>query len=341
MSQSEQNIVSLFKVTYPGILPVVRELSKAGSARDYFRVEGSKKTLIAAYGENVEENKAFFYVTQQLQNHGINTPVITAISDDCKSYLMSDLGNTSLLDVVTQTRGISWNETEQLYKLVLQDLVNMQVNVGADFDFSKCLGRKIFDSKQVYWDLLYFKYYFVKLLEISFDEQKLDDEFLSFASSIGDTTEPYFMYRDFQARNILIENGKPAYIDYQGAMRGPLQYDVASLLYQSRAELPENLRERLLDSYLDNLEEYVQINRKVFTGKYNFIVLARTLQTLGAYGFRGMIQRKEIFLKSIPQSLEILSLILPKLQLDVRFPQLYNIIKTIDTRKFDLEQCSH
>lgn len=319
--------------------PGISALCPAASPREYFRISSDDAGCVAAYSANTAENEAFIYLTHHLESLGIRVPRVRAVSADKTCYLLDDLGDYSLLDYLNARKDGGWDDIEAMYQRVLVDLIDIQLNGGANMNFDKCLGRKIFDSKQVYWDLLYFKYYFAKLEEIPFDEQKLDDEFLALASIAGSSAhEPYLMYRDFQARNIMIRDETPWYIDYQGAMRGPLQYDLASLLYQSRAGLPEELRERLLSFYIKQISSRIDIDKAIFIKKYYAVALARIMQNLGAYGFRGIIQRKHTFVESIPQALDIALLISRKLQIENSHPELHNLLNAIDKNKF-MELC--
>jgi len=329
-------ISMLFEETLRTDAYTITKIAEAGSSRIYCRLHSGGSTYIGVHGNNVCENQAFLSITRHFVSQGIRVPRVIAVADDMSTYILSDLGDESLLDFIHKNAG-NREAVVYMYKQVLLDLVNIQVDAGRDFDFEQCLSRKVFDSRQVYWDLLYFKYYFLKIIDIPFDEQQLDDEFLRFSTYIGETEEPYFMYRDFQSRNIMIKDGLPHYIDYQGGMRGPLQYDVASLLFQSRVDMDESTRGELLDFYIQHIQSKVPVGRDEFVKKYYAIVLARTLQTLGAYGFRGLIQKRSVFVQSIPLAIKVLRQILPTIKKQHDFNYLFAILeKIIDINTVEL-----
>jgi len=329
--KSETIISQLFASYSAAKIDTIQSIAGAGSAREYFRVFYGNQTAIIAIGNNIAENEAFLYFTEMFLQNDIHVPKILAISDDKLSYMLSDVGTVSLLDTI-ETYKNDDSKILAIYKKVLQCLLEMQINVGPKLDYSRCLVRPTFDKQQLYFDLNYFKYYYLKLTELPFDEQLLEKEFTRFVDFIGESNEGFFLYRDFQARNIYIQDGEPYFIDYQGGMSGPLQYDVASLLYQSRAGLKEDIREQLLDFYIAEAGKVISINKEAFKAKYYAIVLSRTLQTLGAYGFRGVIQKKELFLKSIPQSLQILGIIAQKVEGSIEIPYFQKILKQLQTK---------
>ena len=306
-----------------GIEPIVG----AVSARQYFRVNYPQHSIIAVLGNNKAENESFLYFTKIFSELDLPVPRILAVADDKMSYLTSDDGTCSLLGYIETLR--NEESVTSVYENVLNLLIDFQVNGGAAVDFQQCFARQCFDKQQMMFDLQYFKYYYLKLTEIPFNDSALETDFELLLQSIGNTSEPYFMYRDFQARNILVKENTFCFIDYQGGMRGPLQYDVASLLYQSRAGLTSLQREYLLSKYISILKNYIIVDEEEFIKKYYCIVLLRTLQTLGTYGFRGLIQRKEIFLKSIPQSMVILEEMIDKLKETIQTEYLFSILQKI------------
>lgn len=334
MSKSKEIIKDLFASFSDANILEIQSIAGAGSAREYFRIFYCEHTVIAVIGNNLAENEAFLYFTNIFHDNGIAVPQVLAVSDDRLSYLLSDVGTDSLLDYVEMVKEDvdADQKIVDIYKVVLRRLVEIQIIVGPKIDYSHCLVRPMFDKQQLYFDLNYFKYYYLKLTELPFDEQKLERDFNTFIHFIGESNSAFFLYRDFQARNIYIKEGKPHFIDYQGGMCGPLQYDVASLLYQSRVGLKEELRNQLLDFYIAEVSELTTIDIEEFKAKFNAIVLSRTLQTLGAYGFRGVIQKKELFLKSIPQSLQILESITQKLDGVIDIPYFQSILKQLKTK---------
>lgn len=334
LNNSNEIIKGLFASYSNEKIVDIQSIAGAGSAREYFRVFYNGGTAIVAIGNNVAENEAFLYFTKAFSENGIAVPKLLAVSSDRLSYMLSDVGTVSLLDYIESARkeGNADAKILDIYKTVLTRLLEIQIEVGPKLDYSRCLVRSTFDKQQLYFDLNYFKYYYLKLTELPFDEQKLEKDFHTFIDFIGESTEGYFLYRDFQARNIYIQDGKPYFIDYQGGMSGPLQYDVASLLYQSRAGLHDDMREVLLDFYIAELSKRISVSTQTFKDTYYAIVLSRTLQTLGAYGFRGVIQKKELFLKSIPQSLEILKNIAQKVESSIDIPYFQSILKQLQTK---------
>lgn len=331
MLESKDIVRCLFQNYRKEQILSVEMIAQAGSAREYFRIFYDGGTAIGVVGNNVAENLTFLYFTRQLLLNNISVPQIIAVADDSLSYILSDVGTVSLLDFIEQSRAKHENDSViiDVYKNVLSKLIEIQVVAGKNIDYSKCLVRQSFDEQQLYFDLNYFKYYFLKLTELPFDEQKLENDFQTFIRFIGTTVEPFFMYRDFQARNIFIKDGEPYFIDYQGGMKGPLQYDVASLLFQSRAGLHDSMRGQLLSFYIEELQKYIEFDKKEFEDRYYAIVLIRTLQTLGAYGFRGLIQKKTLFIKSIPQAIEILEKVVGKIDSKIEIPYFVSILKQL------------
>lgn len=274
---------------------------QAGSERAYTRVITNLGSYILCRNENRKENETFFYFTEHFAKYNIPVPKVLAISNDKVEYLLSDNGKSSLLDILLQ-KGYT-NEVMQYYKAALSNLAQMQIVAAKELDYSKCFTSASFGSKTVLADLNYFKYYFLDLQGIDYDKVKLLDEFNLLASLFDSTQYVHFMYRDFQGRNILIDKSDICFIDYQGGMNGPLQYDVASLLWQAKANLPQKWKEELLNHYLCELKSYTQIDEKQFVDEYEKIVMIRLLQVLGAYGLRGLIERKTHFITSITQGL--------------------------------------
>lgn len=274
---------------------------QAGSERAYTRIITNAGSYILCRNENRKENETFFYFTEHFAKYNIPVPKVLAISNDKVEYLLSDNGKSSLLDILLQ-KGYT-NEVMQYYKAALSNLAQMQIVAAKELDYSKCFTSASFGSKTVLADLNYFKYYFLDLQGIDYDKVKLLDEFNLLASLFDSTQYVHFMYRDFQGRNILIDKSDICFIDYQGGMNGPLQYDVASLLWQAKANLPQKWKEELLNHYLCELKSYTQIDEKQFVDEYEKIVMIRLLQVLGAYGLRGLIERKTHFITSITQGL--------------------------------------
>jgi aminoglycoside/choline kinase family phosphotransferase len=306
-------------------------IPQAGSYRQYFRLTGQQKHAIGVYSPDKSETRAFVEFTHHFRQIGLNVPTIyvTDLANDC--YLLSDLGDVSLFDHLEKNRqnGLPSQETYDFYKLAIAELPRFQVDACRDLNFSVCYPSGEFDGRSMRWDLNYFKYYFLRLLKIQFNEAALEDDFDRLIVYLLQSGNKYFMYRDFQARNIMIHDDKPWFIDYQGGRRGPLQYDLASLLFQVKAALPYDFREEMLHWYLANLEKYIQIDTKKFVEDYYGFVLIRLLQVMGAYGFRGYFERRAHFLQSIPFAIENLRWLLENVKFRVELPELMKALNEI------------
>lgn len=277
-------------------------LPLSGSARRYFRIKSLAHTAIGVSNSDTKENIAFLAFTRHFLSHGLSVPAILAVSNDESSYLLQDLGDKTLFDLVKgEPAGEPLPEEIQTqYRNAVSDLIKFQVVAGRDLDYRDCYPRQHFDKQSIMWDLHYFKYYFLKPNGIVFDEQLLEDDFDRLADFLLGAKANYFMFRDFQARNIMVHDGKLWFIDYQGGRKGALQYDLASLLYQVKAGLSPEFRVEMLQHYLHELKSYLHIDEKEFIKHYYAFVLARLMQVAGAYGFRGYFEKKAHFLQSIP-----------------------------------------
>ncbi|MFO7722164.1 MAG: RNase adapter RapZ [Bacteroidales bacterium] len=273
----------------------------SASPRRYFRLATGQRFFIGTINQNKKENKAFLYLTNHFLEHGLPVPEVLATDPEGVCYLQQDLGNQSLFGLLSHS---SPEEHEPLLAKALELLVQFQVKGAFGLDFDRCYPSPEFDRQAALWDLHYFKYMFLKLSGVEFDDEMLEKEFEYMLDAIfGDCTNG-FMYRDFQSRNIMIAHGRLWFIDYQGGRRGPLAYDVASFLYQSRIALPEPLRERLLESYCRELQEYIDVDQEHFRQQVRGFALLRLLQTLGTYGYRGLFEHKEAFRKPIVPALQ-------------------------------------
>ncbi len=299
-------------------------LPPSGSYREYFRIKSKSKTAIGVYNADEKENKAFVTFTEHFLNKGLNVPEIFARDLKKNIYLEEDLGDITLFSFLTAVRknGDFPEEVFEVYKRALEILPRFQIEAAKDLDYSVCYPRAKFDRQSMMWDLNYFKYYFLKLARISFEEQALENDFNEFVDYLLSAKDDYFLYRDFQSRNIMLKNNTPYFIDYQGGRKGALQYDVASLLYDAKADVPQVIRNELLRHYLKRLGDFVEVNEREFVELYYGYVLIRIMQACGAYGFRGFYEKKEHFLKSIPYALENIRWLLENIELPVKIPAL-------------------
>lgn len=298
------SVSSLYKSWKGSNLTSVDVLPQSGSERRYFRLHANENSFIGTYGANIKENETFIYFSNQFRAKNLPVPEILTVSPDKLFYLQEDFGDVSLLN---RLESEGFTETiYNLFKKSLTSLANLQVNGDEDLDYNKCLTNKEFGKQAIMADLLYYKYYFLDALRKPYDKQKLIDDFEALSNYLTHTEYKYFMFRDFQSRNIMVDKNETVhFIDYQGGMKGAPQYDVASILWQARANLPDNWKLDLLEDYIDAFEETIDqhINRNIFQSQYNGYVLIRLLQVLGAYGFRGLFERKAQFLTSIPLAL--------------------------------------
>ncbi|MCB0776757.1 MAG: phosphotransferase [Chitinophagaceae bacterium] len=301
-------------------------LPQSGSERRYFRIFSDNESVIATYGENIKENETFIYFSKHFREKGLTVPEIFLSSKDGVYYLQQDFGNISLLNLL-ENEGHSEN-VYTLFQKSLKSLALLQVKGDEGLDYNKCLTSSEFGKQAIMADLLYFKYYFLDALRKPYDKQKLIDDFETLSNYITDIDHKYFMFRDFQSRNIMVSDNGVHFIDYQGGMKGAPQYDVASLLWQAKADLPDNWKSGLLEEYIDYFEEATEqkVNRDVFRNQYKGYVLIRLLQVLGAYGFRGLFERKAHFLTSIPMALRNLGSFLNSNEFNINTPELQEVL---------------
>ena len=309
-------------------------IKQQGSNRVYTReTDETGRSIIRVVGTNRDENRAFIYMARHFHDLGLPVPEVYWVSDDEMSYIQEDLGDTLLFDAIKHGRetGCFTPEERTLLERTIRALVHIQVEGAKDFDWSVCFPVPEMDERAIRWDLNYFKYCFLKGTKIEFSEPKLEDEFDKLVENLLSTFSFHlstFLYRDFQSRNIMIKDGQPYFIDFQGGRKGPTQYDVASFLWQAKANIPTALRKELIEAYLD---EFVQLSKaynfqfSIFNWKKALphFVLLRTLQVLGAYGYRGYFERKQHFLESIPNALKNLREVLEELKDE--YPYLYAI----------------
>jgi aminoglycoside/choline kinase family phosphotransferase len=304
------------------VQPLQGELG--GSGRKIIRLASEKISAIGILYDVREENVAFLEFSRHFRRHGLPVPEIYAEDLSHGAYLEEDLGDTTLFDFLLKHR-VRENiapEAVEAYRQVVAVLPRFQIEAGRDLNYHVCYPRSSFDRLSIAWDLNYFKYYFLRLAGIPFNEQALEDDFGRLTKFLLSADHNYFLYRDFQSRNVMWRDGRPYFVDYQGGRRGALQYDIASLLYDGKADLPPELRQQLLDYYLDTLAGFIKLEREVFMQHYYAYVYVRIMQALGAYGFRGFYERKAHFLQSVPYALKSLRWLVHNVQVPVPLPTL-------------------
>lgn len=306
LNPQPENLIALFRDTYEEQPSSITKLRGAGSNRQYYRLTKTEAfSCIGVVGTSLAENKAFCQMAKTFHEQGLSVPQVYAISKDGLCYLQEDLGNQTLFDFIKGGRetGDFDAAQETMLHTVMSELPKIQMagNVAAVYEY--CYPLAEMDAQSIHFDLNYFKYCFLKLSGLEFDELRLEKDFDAFCRHLLNIRPVGFQYRDFQARNIIIKGERPYYIDFQGGRKGPVHYDVASFLWQASAHYSPSLRSRLLDSYLSSLAHYMDIDKRQFQQDLQSIVLFRCLQVLGAYGFRGLWEGKGHFLESIPAGL--------------------------------------
>jgi len=295
-----------------------------GSGRAIVRLTGKAVSAIGVTYSVREENVAFLEFSKHFYKHGLPVPEIYAADLSEGAYLEEDLGDTTLFEFLGRHRegGSVDAEAVAAYRKAVAVLPRFQVEAGRDLNYKVCYPRASFDRQSIAWDLNYFKYYFLRLAGVPFNEQALEQDFGRLTKFLLAAEHDFFLYRDFQSRNIMMRDGEPYFLDYQGGRKGALQYDIASLLYDGKADLPPELRQELLDYYLDCLAKYTNVNRAAFMEYYYAYVYVRIMQALGAYGFRGFYERKPHFLQSVPYALKNLRWLAHQVKLPIALPAL-------------------
>lgn len=319
--------------TYTGHEPeAVNELPSSGSNRRYFRLTDTP-TLIGVSGTSIEENQTFLYMADHFRKKGLPVPEVVAKSENNTLYLQEDLGDMLLFNAIEKGRktNVFDEEEKQLLHKTMRLLPTIQF-IGADgMDFSYCYPQSEFNSRSILWDLNYFKYCFLKATGIEFQEDRLEDDFQKMANVLLRNSSETFMYRDFQSRNVMIKDGKPWLIDFQGGRKGPIYYDVASFLWQAKANYPDSLRQELLKEYIEALRQYQSVDETYFHAQLRHFVLFRTMQVLGAYGFRGYFEKKPHFIQSVPFAIANLRQLLQEPYPE--YPYLCHVLKELTELK--------
>src|SRR5271154_3309234 len=328
-----QNIIEDIKILFASYSnePIISvgKIPQSGSIRIYFRIVTAEKSFIATYGDNIRENEVFINFSRHFKKCNCPVPEIYAVNKQETIYIQEDFGDVSLLSRLEE-HGYN-GYVYALFEQSLKELAHLQIKGDKDLDYNFCLTSKEFGKQAILSDLLYFKYYFLDTLQLPYDKEQLIDDYEALSNYLSHADYKFFMFRDFQSRNILIKDEKVFFIDYQGGMKGALQYDVASVLWQARAALPEEWKNDLLDYYMDCVEEKLQnkINRKRFVNRYDGYVLIRLLQVLGAYGFRGLFERKAQFLTSIPLGLSNLKQFLLNTKIGIELSEFERLLSLI------------
>jgi len=327
-----EDLKQLFEDHFKEKVQDLSPLAAHGSNREYFRLTSANRTVIGAKNHDRLENEAFVSFSKHFHSKGLAVPEIYAENLDRGIYLEQDLGDETLFDRLLSLRVGKKDFPKELlktYERVVERLPHFQVKGGAGLDYTKSYPHHSFDRQSMMWDLNYFKYYFLKLAHIQFNEQKLEEDFRAFTDFLLQADGSHFLYRDFQSRNIMLKDDKVWFIDYQGGRKGALQYDIASLLFDAKADLPFEVREHLLDHYLKAVEKLIPIDKELFTKHYYAFVFIRIMQAMGAYGYRGFYERKTHFLQSIPYAIRNLEYLVRKIDIPIEIPVMMSVFKQL------------
>lgn len=327
-----EKLKKLFKKTFNEEIKTFNPLAAHGSNREYFRITSNARSVIGAKNQDKLENEAFIEFSKHFFKKGLAVPEIYAEDRENNIYLEEDLGDETLFDYLLRVRQSKTEFPKELlktYEQVVELLPEFQIKGGEGLDYGKSYPHHSFDRQSMMWDLNYFKYYFLKLAHIPFNEKQLETDFRTFTDFLLAADSKYFLYRDFQSRNIMLKDGKPWFIDYQGGRQGALQYDIASLLFDAKADLPFEIREHLLDHYLSAVEKLIPVDREAFTRHYYAFVFIRIMQAMGAYGYRGFYERKTHFLQSIPYAIRNLEYLIRKVDLPIEIPVMMEVFRQL------------
>ena len=322
-----QPLRTLFEERFGEPVRSIVPLKGDASDRKIFRLSTPSRTAIGVVNPDLRENRAFLEFSRHFRACGLPVPEIYAEELERGIYLEEDLGDTTLFQFLTAARrGEAFpGEAAALYRTVVECLPRFQIGAGQTVNYDVCYPRAGFDKQSMLWDLNYFKYYFLRLAKIPFSEQALEDDFERFSGFLLQADRRFFLYRDFQSRNIMVREGAPFFIDYQGGRRGALQYDLASLLFDAKADLPAEVRDELVARYLEAAAKLAPIDRSAFLTYYPGFVYIRIMQAMGAYGLRGFYERKHHFLASIPYAVRNLEYLLRTAGLPVECPELIQV----------------
>lgn len=332
--QAERILVELSRSCL-GKNPVdIKALFPSGSSREYYRLFfDDSSSVIGVWNIDFRENNAFLSLSRHFDSLGLSVPKVLAVHPDGLAYLLQDLGDVTFLQFLHNHQfyqGVT-QPVREMYHRVVSELPLFQIRGSQGLDYSVCYPRSAFDRQSMMWDLSYFKYYFLKLGRVPFDEQKLEVDFQSLCDFLLEADDQYFLYRDFQSRNVMIHDGIPFFIDYQGGRRGALQYDIASVLFEAKTNLSPDFRQELLDVYLDALQNLLPVSKDQFMLHFYGFVYIRTMQAMGAYGFRGLYEKKPLFLQSIPLAVKNLQWLRDHIELPIELPELKSVWSYIAT----------
>lgn len=315
----------------------IEPLPRSGSDRRYFRITDGEKSVIGAYNPNREENDAFVGFTGHFISKGLPVPEVYSYMPEKDIYFLRDLGDINLYTWLHKRPDIrDFNEeTKELYRKILSTLIDFQVKGIAGLNLDLCYPHRSFDRQSMMWDMNYFKYMLLKLLAVPFNERNLEHDFNTLCDYLLETGQDYFLYRDFQTANIMIIEGQPWFIDYQGGRKGAPQYDVASLLYDAKIPMLQKNRDEMLEYYIDRFISVSKEDKNAFRGYYSGFSMIRVMQALGAFGFRGLYEKKPTFTESIVPGVHILNSIVDEAEKHISLPELFRAVRSIsNTRMF-------
>lgn len=309
----------------------INALPQSGSDRKYFRIYTGAKSVIGAYNPNPEENDAFIGFTNHFLSKNLPVPEIYGSLPEKFVYYLQDLGDLNLFTFLLKKQSGSGfdEEAESMYRKVLDKLIDFQIQGIDGLNLDLCYPHRSFDRQSMMWDMNYFKYMFLKLVAVSFNERRLEHDFNLLADFLLETSQDFFLYRDFQSANVMIVNDQPWFIDYQGGRKGAPQYDAASLLYDAKAHIPEQSRQRLLEYHISNFCSISGQSKTEFRGYYAGFSMIRLMQALGAFGFRGLYEKKPTFTGSIVPAVKLLIQLIESEQLPVTLTELCQTVKLI------------
>jgi aminoglycoside/choline kinase family phosphotransferase len=327
----KKHLEKIFKDWSGETVESITPLPRSGSSRHYFRMKSINHQALGVINSDINENKAFIYFTNHFKKYNLNVPQIYKSDIDKNIYLVEDFGDETLFNYLNINRPGKEFPEEAIahYKNALIHLIDFQIKTAEGMDYSVCCPRECFDRQSMMWDLNYFKYYFLKITNTPFDEQKLENDFNTLTNFLLAAPADYFLYRDFQSRNIMIKDNKLFFIDYQGGRKGALQYDVASLLYDAKADIPPAVRNQLFNFYVEKLQQKIHIDKDEFTKYYYGYVLIRILQSMGAYGFRGIHEKKAHFLKSIPYAVRNINYLISEKFFPAGMDELKSVLRNV------------